>query len=336
MNGLEIADPAGQELAGFDPYLDFTEKWLANRRFSEHTRDAYRRDLGQFLQWCARHQLDPLQARFTDVNAWGRSLEEPDEEAGRAKPLAPTSVARKMSAVSSWYNFLVKLGALAANPAAAADRPMVDRDFSSTVAFTQGEATRMLMTAAAGDPWMGRIAPLLATWLVELGTRATETSQVQIEDLGHDRGHRIVQMKLKGGKRRTRTIPPHLATMLDDYLAWQAGELGVPMETLSGPLFLNAEGQPVNRLSLYRFVRRLAKAAGLPNADRTSPHSFRHAWNTMARRRGADLERRQYAMGHSDPRTTRRYDRSDGSLEDDPSLLVAAAVAPSLIDEEDL
>jgi integrase len=76
-----------------------------------------------------------------------------------------------------------------------------------------------------------------------------------------------------------------------------------------------------------RFVRRAAHAAGLPAADRITPHSFRHAWATIARERGASLEERQHALGHADPRTTQRYDRARASLDRDPSYLVAAAVA---------
>jgi integrase len=77
---------------------------------------------------------------------------------------------------------------------------------------------------------------------------------------------------------------------------------------------------------VFRFVRRAAYAAGLPAADRITPHSFRHAWATVARERGASLEERQYALGHADPRTTQRYDRARASLDRDPSYLVASAV----------
>lgn len=315
---------AGGELAHPDPLLDYTEKWLHNRRYSEHTREAYRRDVAQWLSWCDRHGLDPLQARFTDVNTWGRALEGGDE----GKPLAVATVARKMSAVSSWYAFLVKLGALPANPAAASDRPEVDRDYSATVAFDHAQAAQMLRVAALGDPWIGKASPLLAAWLVELGTRATETTLVQVADLGHDGGFRIVRMvAMKGGRKRSRVIPPPLAVLLEDYLQHLVATEGVTdVSELEGALFRNEYGNPIDRQDVYRFVKRLAKAAALPNAEQITPHSFRHAWNRMARSRGAALEDRQFAMGHRDPRTTRRYDQADQALQRDPSLLVAAAL----------
>lgn len=302
---------------------DFTEAWLANRRFSENTRSAYRHDIHQWLAWCAGQQLDPLQATFLQVNSWGRELEEPGDDRG---PLAPASINRKLSAVSSWYSFIVKLGKLPANPASLSDRPPVDRDFSSTVSFTQDDARAMLAQARADDPYLGAVAPLLATWLVQMGTRATETCNIRIEDLGHTEGHRVVQLTLKGGRRQKRPLPAPLAALAEAYLARRATTAGCAVEQLRGPLFVNRRGDQVDRKDLARFVRRLARAARLSNADRISPHGFRHAWNGMARKAGADLEDRQDAMGHRDPRTTRRYDRSGRSLIHDPALLVAMAV----------
>ena len=71
---------------------------------------------------------------------------------------------------------------------------------------------------------------------------------------------------------------------------------------------------------MFRLVRRLATRAGLPSADRLSPHSLRHAFATNAREIGVPLEDVQDAMGHADARTTRRYDRARFALHRDPAL----------------
>ena len=88
----------------------FTEAWLENRRLSDHTRDAYRRDVTTWLTWCTDRNLDPLAATFLDVNAYARGLE--------ARPMAAATVARKLSGLSSWYAFLVKLRVITGNPVA--------------------------------------------------------------------------------------------------------------------------------------------------------------------------------------------------------------------------
>jgi len=311
-----------------DALRDFTERWLTNRRLSEHTRAAYRRDVGLWAAWCAERGLNPLQATFLDVNAWGRHLEQPDPRTG--KPASPATVARRLSAVSSWYDFLAKLGAVATNPAAVADRPRVDRDHSPTIGFTATDATAMLTAAARGDRWIGSAGPAVASMLVDLGIRVSELCALDVEHLGHREGHRTVDLlAMKGGKRRTRSMPPAVAKVVDAYLEFRAGREQMPVEQLHGPLFLNAKGQRIGRHEVYRFVRRLAKAAGMAGWEKISPHSFRHAWNTIARERGADLEDRQHALGHADPRTTQRYDRNRGALDRDPSWLVAAATSGS-------
>lgn len=320
---MTIIEPFGGagDLAELGAAYDFTEVWLANRRFSPHTKDAYRRDIHQWLTWCAEHDLDPLQVRFLEVNAWARAMESPaEDEHGRArKPLAPKSIARKMSAVSSWYTFITKLGKLPANPVAIADRPSVDRDHSTTASFTREDAGRMLEVSARGDEYLGACAPLLAAWLVDMGTRATETIRIMLDDLDYHEGFRVVWLTLKGGRRIRRPLPAPLVVLLDEYLLVRGDD--------PGTLFLDRYGAPLHRFEVARFVKRLAKKAQLRNAEKITPHSFRHAWNSMAREAGATLEDRQDAMGHKDPRTTRSYDRAGRSLVHDPAMLVAAAVA---------
>ncbi|MEU7802614.1 tyrosine-type recombinase/integrase [Micromonospora arborensis] len=308
-----------------DALKDFTERWLTNRRLSEHTRTAYRRDVGMWAAWCEERGINPLQATFLDVNAWGRHLEQPNE---RGKVAAPATVARRMSAVSSWYDFLAKLGAVPANPAAVADRPYVDRDHSPTQGFAAEDATAMLTAAAAGDRWIGAAGLAITAVLVDMGVRVSDVCGLDVEDLGHADGHRTMQLlHMKGGKRRTRAMPPAVSKVIDAYLQHRADREQLPAEQLRGALFLNARGKRIGRHEVYRFVRRLARAAGMPNWEKISPHSFRHAWNTIARQRKADLEDRQHALGHADPRTTQRYDRNRDSLDRDPSFLVAAATS---------
>lgn len=303
--------------ATIDQLTEFTDQWLANRRLSDNTRAAYRRDVRRYLRWCEAKSLPPLAARFTHVNAYGRHIE--------AEGLADRSVARALSAISSWYDSLVLLGATPANPANGADRPRIDRDdtTTTTTGFSTAEAAA-IVTAARQDQVLGPdCATALAETMVALGARVTELCLTTIGDLGHAHGHRTLRLEqMKGGRRRTRSLPPAAATAIDAMLARHPGR-GNP-EAL---LFVDAAGQPLNRHRVYRFVRRAAAAAGVPSAERITPHSFRHAWATAAEEAGASLDDQQHALGHGDPRTTQGYHRARGALDRDPSHLVAAAVA---------
>jgi integrase/recombinase XerD len=306
--------PAGRDLAAL------TELWLANRRLSAHTRDAYRRDVHAFLGWCARAGTDPLRATFLHVNAYARELESVlDARTGR--PLAATTVARKLSGLSSWYAFLAQVGAVAANPVAGADRPRVDRDHSATIGLTAAEVDALLAAAAAASgPAAARDRAVLAL-LADLGLRVGEVVGLDVDDLGAERGHRSLRFTGKGGRPRRRALAPGTAAALDAYLA------GRDPAPTSGPLFATATGGRIDRHAVFRLVRRLAREAGIASWQRLSPHSLRHAFATTARAEGVPLEDVQDAMGHADPRTTRRYDRDRHNLDRDPSYTIWAARA---------
>ncbi|MEV4122782.1 tyrosine-type recombinase/integrase [Micromonospora sp. NPDC049645] len=304
--------------------VEVTEAWLRNRRLSEHTRDAYRRDVTGWLRWCAGRDLDPLRATFLHVNEYARALES-SVGARSGRPLTPATVARRLSALSSWYDFLVKLGAVPANPVSGADRPRVDRDHSATVGLTPEEVDA-LISAADADTGVTAIRNRAAiALLADLGLRVGELISLDLTDLGTERGHRSVRFVGKGGKQRRRALTPGTGYAVDAYLAQRAAATGVPVPELTGPLLVTASGARLDRHSVFRMVRRLARAAGIPAWAKLSPHSLRHAFATTARSEGVPLEDVQDAMGHADPRTTRRYDRDRHNLDRDPAYAVWAA-----------
>ena len=303
---MELIPRQGGTVAAAGGAEQVTEAWLANRRLSEHTRAAYRRDVAAWLAWCAAREVDALRASFLDVNAYARGLE---------ASLAPASVARKLSGLSSWYDFLVKLRAVEVNPVAGADRPYVSRDHSATVGLTPEEVDALLAAAAAeSGPAAVRHRAVLAL-LADLGLRVGEVVGLDVADVGWERGHRSVRFVGKGGRPRRRVLTPAAAAAVDAYLDGRT----------EGPLFVTATGARIDRHAVFRLVRRLAREAGIASWERLSPHSLRHAFATAARGEGVPLEDVQDAMGHADPRTTRRYDRDRHNLDRDPAYTIAAA-----------
>lgn len=296
------------EVAVGTPAEQVTEAWLANRRLSEHTRAAYRRDVAAWLAWCGARDLDPLRASFLDVNAYARTLE---------RTLTAATVARKLSGLSSWYSFLAKLRAVDANPVGGADRPHVSRDHSATVGLTGPEVAALLAAAAARTGPTAARDLAAVTLLADLGLRVGELCSLDVTDLGVERGHRVVRFTGKGGAARRRVLTPGAAAAVDAYLAGRDG----------GALLQTSTGGRLDRHAVFRLIRRLARDAGIPGWARLSPHSLRHAFATTARAAGVALEDVQDAMGHADPRTTRRYDRDRHNLDRDPAYTIAAARA---------
>jgi site-specific recombinase XerD len=304
----------------------FTDGWLRNRRLSEHTRAAYRRDVAEWLRWCRARDLDPLTATFVHVNAYARELES-TLDARTAKSPTPTTVARKLSGLSSWYGFLAKLGAVPTNPVAGADRPRVGRDHSATVGLSGPEVDALLAAAEADTgPTCVRNQAVIAV-LADLGLRVGEVVGLDVEDLGYERGHRSVRFTGKGDRPRRRALTPASTAAVETYLIERAAREGVPVDQLSGPLFVTASGGRLDRHAVFRLVRRVAQNAGIAAWAKLSPHSLRHAFATAARDEGVPLEDVQDAMGHADPRTTRRYDRDRHNLDRDPSYAIWAARA---------
>jgi integrase/recombinase XerD len=318
--GLPTLPPdAHRPLAPVGDLTDLTDGWLRNRRLSAHTRAAYRRDVTHWLHWCAGRDIDPMAASFLHVNAYARELES-TVDARTGRPTSAATVARRLSGVSSWYDFLGRLGALAANPVAGADRPRVDRDHSATVGLTAAEVDALLAAADRIDGPLAARHRAILTLLADLGLRVGELVGLDVADLGHERGHRTVRFVGKGGKPRRRALAPGTAAAVDAYLAARTAPV-------DGPLFVTATGTRVDRHAVFRLVRRLARAAAIPAWEKLSPHSLRHAFATTARDEGVPLEDVQDAMGHADPRTTRRYDRDRHSLDRDPAYAIWAARA---------
>ncbi|QGK69952.1 tyrosine-type recombinase/integrase [Allosaccharopolyspora coralli] len=293
--------------------------WLGSFSESGHTRSAYSRDLGEYLDWCVRRGLDPLSVRLPEVQMYGAELAAATNPR-TGKEFAASTRARKMAAVSSWYTFLVRAGATDANPARDAARPRYDRGHSPTTSVTEGQAGAML--ASAGGSEHRTLEPsavaLTLALLIDLGIRVSELCAAEVADLGQRDGMRVLTVRMKGGKVRTRPLPAPVASLVDAHLTERdAGR--------DEPLVTTRVGARISRHQVSRLVQRAAAQAGVEMPQTITPHSMRHTFNTIARQRGAALEDRRDALGHSSAAITQLYDHVALSLTGDPAHLVAAA-----------
>lgn len=296
--------------------------WLGSFAESSDTRAAYARDLNEYVAWCARRKLDPLALRLPEVQMYATELAAtPNPRTGRS--YAASTRARKIAAISSWYTFLVRAGTIDANPARDAARPRYDRRHSPTASVSERQARSMLSASRAEEHrTLGRDGAALAmVLLVDLGIRVSELCQANLGDLGQRDGVRTLTVRMKGGNVRTRPIPSQISALLDSYLGTR------PHSGDTTALLVTNAGHRVNRHQILRLVQRTAAQAGVEMPQRITPHSMRHAFNTIARERGAALEDRRDALGHSSAAITQLYDHVALSVTRDPAHLVAAATA---------
>ncbi len=304
--------PVGGRLA------TLTRAWLERYRPRETTQRNYRRDLQLWLVHCAGTGVDPLRARPADVDTWVAAQRL--HGARGSRPAAESTIARRLAAVSSWYAYLLDNTGFdpqplaTRNPVTRAARPKVNPDYSSTVGLTADDMARLLAEADADSTTSGA---LIRVEFID-GLRVGSVLNARIEDLSWDAGHRTLDITVKGGTAVRIPLPPVVAHAVDRMLTERGNPAG-------GPLFLTPRGQPVYHMYVYRLVRRLARRAGLPMAERITPHALRHAAITLyLEQTNGNVRAAQLFAGHARPDTTMRYDRARRGLSDHGAYHLAA------------
>jgi integrase len=172
--------------------------------------------------------------------------------------------------------------------------------------------------------------------LLLTGARIGEVTGADLEDLGTDRGHRVLWVTRKGGRRQALGIPAPAVQRLEAYLAARGDLASLP--AVPGPpgaarprraLFATGSGARLFPADVWHLIRRLGTSAGLPGdlVRHLGPHAMRHSFATLYLDAGGSLRDLQDAMGHADPRTTRRYDRARYNLDRSPGYVLAGYLA---------
>jgi len=219
---------------------------------------------------------------------------------------------RRLSTLASFYKYAEPEQLVERNPALNVRRPKVDYE-SRTLGLDRNELGAFLVQAGVGSSRDHALTSLLAL----NGLRIAEALGADAEDLDFERGHRTLKIVRKGGKRVTIPLAPRTSRALDLYLG----------ERTTGPIFLGAKGERMDRHAADRMVKRLAKASGYRQADQPAqPQAFLHH-RRPSFDAGDALRDVQEAASHADPRTTMRYDRGRGSLDRHATYIVSTFLA---------
>ena len=287
-------DPIDSELALFIDML------MAERGAAGHTVDAYARDISDFLAFLAKKKTGIAEASADHVRNYLEAL------AGQG--FAPTSRARKLSAIRQFFRFLLAEGLRTDDPTAAIDSPRRGRPLPKILSLEDVEALIGTAKAAAGNDASARaqrralrLNALLET-LYASGLRVSELVALPRDVLAAD--DRVLTIKGKGGRERLVPLNDAARGALSVYLQ----ELGQD-ERLKASRWLFPSGDGTQHITRQRFgqeLKALATAAGL-DPKRVSPHVLRHAFASHLLERGADLRTVQQLLGHADISTTQIY-----------------------------
>ncbi len=255
------------------------------RNVSPNTKRGYRVDLEQFAAFFPAAEIGTL--GHEDLRRYLAHLSE--------QKIRKSSIARKLSAIRSFFSYLHREGRIARNPARLLATPKQDKRLPKVL--TVDDTFRLL---DAPDP-DGKTATLrdraVLETLYSTGIRVSELVGMDHADI--NREDRLVRIRGKGRKER---IVPIGKTALAAIDAWSAARLPKSRE---GAVFTNRSGKRLTVRTVQRIVGNYRKKLGLSNG--ASPHTLRHSYATHLLESGADLRSIQELLGHASLSTTQRY-----------------------------
>jgi integrase/recombinase XerD len=216
--------------------------------------------------------------------------------------LAAASIRRNVSAVRTYYRFLLADGHVVRDPTERLEMP--NRWRSLPEVLTVDEVQRLLAAPTLDEPLAFRDRALLEL-AYGAGLRVSEWITLGVRDVVFDEA--LVRVVGKGSKERLVPIGRPAIGAVAIYLR----ELRPRLERGGGRgiLLLNARGEPLTRMGAWKVLRKYVTAAGI--AKRVTPHTLRHSFATHLLEGGADLRAVQDMLGHADISTTQIYTHVD-------------------------
>ncbi|HMY10595.1 MAG TPA: tyrosine recombinase [Turneriella sp.] len=279
-----------QHLAGFIHFLEDERGLAAN------TREAYQRDLSQWLEFAEREGLAPDEITGEDIYSFLGSLR------SRNEPLERRSQARKLSAIKSFYRYLEKRKLAEKNPARTLraarykrllPRPLRPLELESLLDFSDGEEKFTEMRDRA-----------LWETLYSSGMRISEALSLKMQPFSGTQIPDEIKVTGKGNKDRIVFIGSAARHAIAEYLPHRADTL-YRTKKQADALFINFKGTALTRRGAHYLLRQRATRLGLDG--RITPHSLRHSFATDLLNEGADIRHVQEMLGHASVSTTQNY-----------------------------
>lgn len=275
--------------AHIDSFLDYLR---LERAYSPRTVQSYEMDLNEFEAYLRRTDAElTLETVDADnVRNWTMEM----MEAGQKE----TSVNRRLSALRSFYRYLLRKGVVKVSPMQTVKGPKKKKPLP--MFLREEEMNRLLDETDFGEGFEGERDRLIIEMFYETGMRRAELVGLNEADVDFYRG----QIKVTGKRNKQRLIPfgEELGSALRLYMEEKAQE--VP-ETEDGALFVQKSGRRVTDAWVYTMVRR--NLSRVTTIKKRSPHVLRHTFATTMLNHDAELEAVKELLGHESVSTTEIY-----------------------------
>jgi integrase/recombinase XerD len=277
-----------------DQLTAFLTFLTTERNYSENTIAAYHNDLSQFMKW--------LQANHPEINNW---VNVPYEvvfqysEALKKQSYTPSSVARKVAAIKSFFHFLLARGYIGSDPTTNLESPKVKKRLPKTLSAADIDRL-MTVPTQKQTPKNLRDSALLHV-LYSTGMRVTEAVSLRLSDVNLPDS----ELSVLGKDSRVRELPLDEITrdILANYL--EEGRPHLIKDKDEKALFLNHRGRQLTRQGLWLIIKAYAEKANLD--VKVTPHTLRHSFAAHRLNSGADLREVQQLLGHANISTTQIY-----------------------------
>jgi integrase/recombinase XerC len=277
---------------GHSELADFLQRLKTERRLSPHTVTAYQHDLNALLGFCEREKLES----FTTLDSFHvRRFAAESHRRG----LGPRSVARRLSAVRTFLEYLVEIGVVKSNVGVHVEAPKPSKHLPSTL---DADQVASLLAISGDEPLEVRDRAILELFYSS-GLRLAELVGLNLGDV--DAADRTVRVLGKGSKARVIPVGRYALAALHDWLQVRPG-LAAHGEPA---LFVSKAGVRISRRSVQMRVNHWAKRQAVPTG--VHPHMLRHSFATHVLESSKDLRAVQEMLGHASLSTTQIYTHLD-------------------------
>ncbi|MCK5162922.1 MAG: tyrosine recombinase XerC [Desulfobacula sp.] len=275
---------------------DFIDTLLAEKGYSAHTCRAYRSDISSFIQFIFDDpDSDETQCRklfMQDVNNIDKNtIRKYLAHLVRSK-IVKRTIARKLSSLRAFFDYLVRSGQISANPADMVPFPKLEKTIPK---FLGIDDLFHLLDSIKTDTWLDKRNLAMFETFYSTGMRVSEMEGLNMEDIDFKR--QMIKVFGKGSKERIVPVGKRALNAVKDYRA--------SLKENFIPVFLNKNFSRLSSRSIRRILDKIVRDCGLNLS--VSPHMLRHSFATHMLDSGADLRGIQEILGHVSLSTTQVY-----------------------------
>lgn len=267
---------------------------LLEKKLSKNTIDAYLTDLQKLLAFIDSDQIPIREVKLQHLEQFLAQVYD--------QGIGARSVARIISGIKSFFNFLLLDDYIQTDPSELLESPKIG--LKLPVVLSLQEIDLLLQCIDVSTAEGTRNYAIIET-LYSCGLRVSEVTNLKFSDLFLDKG--FIRVQGKGRKQRLVPISEIAIEKINNYLSYRSQQ--IIKKGSEDVVFIGGRGTPISRITVFYYVKKYAEMAGI--TKQISPHVFRHSFATHLLERGANIRVIQEMLGHEKITTTEIYTHID-------------------------